>query len=66
MRRARLTEDGLVRWSEICYCPTPLEHERQTVYDHHFAGIETEIVDGYVQFDGQPFMDFLSSMSSRD
>jgi hypothetical protein len=66
MRRARLTEDGVVRWSEVCYCSTPLEHERRTVYDHYFTEIETEVVDGYIQFDGQPFMDFLTSMSSHD
>ena len=66
MHRARLTGDGVVQWSEICYCSTPLEHERQTVYDHHFTEIETEVVDGYVQFDGEPFVDFLTSISSRD
>ena len=63
MRRARITEPGVVRWSEMCFCPTPLAHERQTVYDHHFTDFETEIVDGYVQFDGEPFMDFLSSQT---
>jgi hypothetical protein len=66
MRRARLTEDGMVQWSEVCYCSPPLEHERQTVYDHYFTEIETKVVDGYVQFDGQPFMNFLAATVTRE
>ena len=66
MRRARLTEDGMVRWSEVRYCSPPLEHERRTVYDHYFNGIETKVEDEYVQFDGQPFMDFLAATASRE
>jgi hypothetical protein len=29
MRDARVDEDGRVRWVEVCYCPTPLEEERE-------------------------------------
>ena len=36
MKRAKIDEAGVIRWSEICYCPTPLEHERATVYDRFF------------------------------
>jgi hypothetical protein len=28
MQDARLGEDGMARWVEVCYCPTPLEEER--------------------------------------
>jgi hypothetical protein len=28
MRKARLLDDGSVRWVEVCFCPTPLEEER--------------------------------------
>jgi len=28
MGDARTSRDGLVRWVEICYCPTPLQEER--------------------------------------
>jgi hypothetical protein len=28
MREARSDGDDLVRWVEICYCPTPLQEER--------------------------------------
>jgi len=29
MREARLCADQTARWVEICYCPTPLQEERQ-------------------------------------
>ena len=29
MNRAVIDQDGLVKWSEVCYCPSPLEHERK-------------------------------------
>jgi hypothetical protein len=29
MREARLCEDETARWVEICYCPTPLQEERE-------------------------------------
>jgi hypothetical protein len=28
MREARIGVDGLARWVEVCYCPTPLQEER--------------------------------------
>ena len=28
MKRSRAAPDGTVRWTETCYCPTPLQHER--------------------------------------
>ena len=55
MQRAVVDEDGIVRWSEVCYCPTPLQHERATVYDQHFTALETQEVEGYVQFGGHRF-----------
>jgi hypothetical protein len=33
MQRARVAPDGTVRWTETCYCPAPLQHERATVLD---------------------------------
>jgi hypothetical protein len=29
MQEARLCEDETTRWVEICYCPTPLQEERE-------------------------------------
>ena len=63
MRRATIDESGVVRWSEVCYCRTPLQHERQTVYDRYYTDIQTEEVDGYVEFEGEPLMDFLAGFS---
>ena len=64
MQRAVVDEEGLVRWSEVCYCPTPLEHERITVYDHFFSELETCEIDGYQEFQGEPFMLFLKAQPS--
>ena len=37
MKRARATADGVVRWTETCYCATPLQRERATVLDRYFT-----------------------------
>ena len=59
MKRAVIDEEEVVRWSEVCYCSTQLQRERATVYDHHFTDIETEEVEGYVQFDGESLTAYL-------
>ena len=59
MQRAVIDEEGVVRWSEVCYCPTPLEQERANVYDQHFTAIETEEVEDYVEFEGEALMEYL-------
>ena len=61
MQRARVAPDGKARWTETCYCPTPLQHERATVLDRYFTAIETEVVDKPVTFDGVPLMDRLAA-----
>ena len=60
MQRARVAPDGTVRWTETCYCPTPLQHERATVLDRYFTGIETKVIDKPVTFHGAPLMDRLA------
>ena len=60
MRRARIADDGTVRWTELCYCSPPLRHERETVLDRYFADLETEPVDSHARFDGAPLMDRLA------
>jgi hypothetical protein len=62
MNRAVLTDDGKVAWSEICYCPTPLAHERATVFDKHFEALETDVIEGYQDDDGRPFMAYLAEL----
>jgi hypothetical protein len=44
LQRARVAPDGM------CYCPTPLQHERATVLDRYFTGIETKVIDKPVTF----------------
>ena len=56
MQRARVAPHGVARWTETCYCPTPLKHERATVLDRYFSGIETKVIDKPVSFDGSPLM----------
>lgn len=65
MQRAVIDEDGMIRWSEKCYCPTPLKHERETAYDHHFTDFQTEEVEDYVEFDGRSFMDYLNEKAEE-
>ena len=60
MKRAKISQDGTVQWSEVCYCQTPLQHERETVYDHFFEDIQTEEIEDYVEFEGQDFMEHLA------
>ena len=61
MKRAVVNPEGWVEWSEICFCASPLHHERSTVLDLHFDDITTEPIDAHAEFQGRPFMDFLSA-----
>jgi hypothetical protein len=53
-----------VRWTETCYRPTPLQHERATVLDRYFAGAETRIIGGVETFEGAPLMGVLATRSN--
>ncbi len=59
MKRAKITAPGLISWSEMCFCSPPLKHERKTVYDHYLTEMKTEIIDDYIEFEGESFFDFL-------
>jgi len=59
MKRAKITKPNIIQWSEMCFCPTPLKHERGTVYNHFLTDMETEIIDDYAEFDGELFFEFL-------
>ncbi len=59
VKRAKITEPNTIQWSEMCFCPTPLKHERETVYNHFLTDMETEIIDDYVEFNGELFFEFL-------
>jgi hypothetical protein len=60
--RATVTESGDVRWSETCYCPTPLAHERATVLDRFFENLTTEPIETYQRYEGRPFLEYLGDM----
>ncbi len=59
VKRAKITEPNTIQWSEMCFCPTPLKHERETIYNHFLTDMETEIIDDYAEFDGELFFEFL-------
>ena len=42
-----------VRWTERCFCDTPLAHERATVLDHYFDDIATELIEDYEEYAGE-------------
>ncbi len=42
MKRAVVSEDGLIEWTELCYCDPPLAHECTMVLDSHFDDISVE------------------------
>ena len=63
MRRAVVTDSGDIEWSEVCYCQTPLFHERTTVYDRYFNNLSTEPVEGCRQHEGRPFMTYLRELA---
>ena len=65
MKRARITEPGIIQWFETCYCPTPLKHERETVYDLYLEEISAREVDHFQEVPGdQSFWSYLESVSS--
>jgi|TARA_B110000263_G_C14912186_1_gene330916 hypothetical protein len=63
--RAAVTESGDVCWSETCYCPTPLAHERATVLDQFFDNLTTEPIKASPRYEGRPFLEYLGDMVER-
>ena len=66
MKRAVLADNGDVLWSEVCYCPTPLAHERATVFVEHFEALETDVIEGYQDYDGRPLMEYLAELAKAE
>jgi len=60
MHRATMDPSGLVRWTELCYCPMPLKHERATVYDNYFTEMTTEVTVNHENFEGDSFIESIS------
>jgi hypothetical protein len=64
MKRAKITKPGFIEWFEMCFCPTPLKHERETQYDNYFSEIETKLVKDYGEVDGKSFWSYMESFKS--
>ena len=41
MRQARVAPDGVAKWVEVCYCPSPLQEERP-YWEQHFELIKIQ------------------------
>ena len=65
MKRAKITEPNTIQWSEMCFCSPPLKHERETVYNQFLEDIETKVIDDYVEYEGELFMDFLAKQNKE-
>jgi hypothetical protein len=63
MRRAKITSPGVIEWYETCYCQTPLQHERETVYDQYLTNIETVHAVESSEIDGESFWSILEIAS---
>jgi hypothetical protein len=61
MKRAVLTGPGVAEWYEMCFCPTPLHHERQTQYDIYFTDMTTELAKGYGEIQGVSLWSYMAS-----
>jgi hypothetical protein len=59
MNRATIDANGKINWTELCYCATPLQHERSTLYDNYFTDMEIEIVSNIRTIPGDSFIDKL-------
>jgi hypothetical protein len=63
MRRAKVTSPGVIEWYETCYCSTPLQHERDTVYDQYLTNIETVPAVDTSEIAGESFWSILEIAS---
>lgn len=61
MNRATIDDNGDITWTEFCYCPTPLQHERATFYLTYFTEIKTEPIANHKVIEGKSFMKKLST-----
>ncbi len=65
MKRAVVNSEGKVEWSEMCFCPSPLFHERATLLDQHFDDIITEPIEAHASYSGKPLMEYLRAIATQ-
>ncbi|MEW8506574.1 MAG: hypothetical protein AB2598_07695 [Candidatus Thiodiazotropha sp.] len=63
MKQAKIIGANTIEWFETCYCPSPLKHERETVYDKYLVDIETAVVGKRGSIEGDSFWSFLENQS---
>jgi len=61
MKRAVLTAPGVAEWYEMCFCPTPLYHERQTQYDLYFTDMTAEPAEARGEIKGASLWSYMAS-----
>jgi len=61
MNRATIDDNGNINWTELCFCPTPLQHERATVYDTYFNDMKTEPISDHKIIEGSSFIEKLAT-----
>jgi hypothetical protein len=61
MKRAVLTELGVAEWYQMCFCPTPLDHERRTQYDLYFTDMTTEPAEARGEIQGASLWSYMAS-----
>jgi len=55
MKRAIKNDDNSIEWYEECFCSTPLDHERKTVFDFYFTDFQVVEVDSFQELQGESF-----------
>ena len=60
MKSAVLTGPGVAEWYEMCFCPTPLHHERQTQYQFYFTDMTTESAKEYGEIQGASLWSYMA------
>jgi hypothetical protein len=64
MKEAKIMSPNVIEWYETCYCASPLNHERETVYDKYFTNISTELVDQFADIEGESFWGYLKNAAA--
>ena len=63
MNRATIDDKGYINWTEMCFCATPLQHERATVYDSFFTEMKTVPIPEHRETKGKSFMKMLTEFN---
>lgn len=59
--QAAVVKKDWVLMNMICFCSTPLEHERETVLDRHFNHLDIQAQPMRQKHQGEPFLSYLES-----